>query len=135
MAYENQHLPDRGKVKEVPKEKTETEERMDKEQIDELMAKLKNSGFGNSKFFNANDLKGMSPEEMASKINGKPPPGTKKSKDDKKKTSSKDKSSSSKSKSSKKKESSSKNEKKPSSSSGRMKTQEVEEDSGDTIEL
>lgn len=68
IAYENQHLPDRGKIQEVPREKTEEEQRMDKEQLDELMAKLKHSGFGNSKFFNANDLKGMSPEEMAAKV-------------------------------------------------------------------
>jgi cobalamin biosynthesis Mg chelatase CobN len=51
----------------------------DAEEIEQLMAKLKRGGFGNSKFFSANDFDGLSPEEMAEKINGKPGKGKRKS--------------------------------------------------------
>lgn len=41
------------------------------EKMDELMAKLKMGGFGNSKMFSADDLKNMSPEDLSANLGGK----------------------------------------------------------------
>jgi hypothetical protein len=103
---------------------------VDQEKMDELMAKLKMGGFGNSKMFSANDLKNMSPEELSDQLGDKgksskgkkPKSGSSKkgSKKEKSKSKGKGKSSSSSSSSSKK-------------SAPKVEAQ-VDED-GETIEL
>ena len=41
------------------------------EKMDELMAKLKMGGFGNSRMFSGDDLKNMSPEDLSDSLSGK----------------------------------------------------------------
>lgn len=50
------------------------------EKMDELMAKLKMGGFGNSKMFTPDDLKNMSPEDLSDSLSGKSGKSKRKSK-------------------------------------------------------
>jgi hypothetical protein len=98
---------------------------VDQEKMDELMAKLKMGGFGNSKMFSANDLKNMSPEELSDQLGdkGKTSKGKKAKSGSSKKGSKKDKS---------------KGKSKASSSSNKKPTPKVEavvDEDGETIEL
>ena len=64
-AYESRNIPDIvAKVDSSGK----APPGVDQDKLDELMESLKKGGFGNSKMFKAEDLKNMSPEEMAGKF-------------------------------------------------------------------
>mmetsp|Transcript_10478 Transcript_10478/g.7818 ORF Transcript_10478/g.7818 Transcript_10478/m.7818 type:complete len:243 (+) Transcript_10478:2-730(+) len=139
MALKNQH------VSPAPNDQQETtkEEKLpdiDKDELEEMMAKLRRNGFGGSRMFSAADLNGLSPEELAEKINGKPPKSKKKSKDSKSDNSKADdsKQKSKKNKKSEKKESTKKNSKEgkksnDNKSSSRKRFEEAAEE--ETIEL
>jgi hypothetical protein len=64
-AFESQSLPD---IEKSPVDTGDGNPSLDQDKIDELMASLKSGGFGNSRMFSANDLKGMSPEELSEKL-------------------------------------------------------------------
>ncbi|KAJ1404434.1 hypothetical protein B484DRAFT_424141 [Ochromonadaceae sp. CCMP2298] len=68
-AFASQDLPDAPTSTSTPP--ADPPSAMDKEKMDELMDSLKKGGFGGSRMFSADDLKGMSPEEMSEKLGGK----------------------------------------------------------------
>lgn len=68
MAFKNQHLPSVETQPSAPSEPLKKDPDVSREEIDELMEKLRRGGMGNSKFFSANDLQGLSPEELAEKV-------------------------------------------------------------------
>lgn len=68
MAFKNQHLPSVETQRSAPSEPLKKDPDVNREEIDELMEKLRRGGMGNSKFFSANDLQGLSPEELAEKV-------------------------------------------------------------------
>jgi hypothetical protein len=60
--------PTLNETSEPPRKKTAHEKMRENAQRADLMDRLKSQGFGNSQMFNAEDMKNMSPEEMAAKI-------------------------------------------------------------------
>lgn len=82
--FDSQDLPDVGpsvaEVKMQPDGKYSAPPGVDQDKMDELMAKLRSGGFGNSRMFSADDLKNMSPEEMSEKLGGGFPGRSKKGK-------------------------------------------------------
>jgi len=77
LFIESQSLPIKAKptlneTSEPPRKKTAHEKMRENAQMADLMDRLKSQGFGNSQMFNAEDMKNMSPEEMAAKMGGNP---------------------------------------------------------------
>ncbi len=70
--YETQDLPKvETPLKKPPQKKPQAERTpQDRENIEEVLEKLKKSGFGGAKVFSADDLKDLSPEEMNKKFGG-----------------------------------------------------------------
>jgi len=65
--HDSQELPD-VEAAPVPEEPYQ-QPPIDQDKMDELMAKLKMNGFGNSRMFSADDLKNMSPDELGERLN------------------------------------------------------------------
>lgn len=63
LATESKNLPVKQKTPPPPPKE-------DKGQIDDLLKKMKEGGFGNMQYFTADDFKDLSPEEMQQKMNG-----------------------------------------------------------------
>jgi hypothetical protein len=72
LAFENKDLPiksdDNTKNPESPQVSGEIPPEVDKEKLEEIMAKLRQNGFGNSNFWSPNDFNNLTPEEIAAKV-------------------------------------------------------------------
>lgn len=70
LAYENRNtlLTSTQGQQETPPQENEIPPEVDREKLEELMAKLRNNGFGNNQFFSADELRNLNPEELKAKV-------------------------------------------------------------------